>query len=146
LSKEQIEEMIKKADEFKEEDNKLKEKIEAKNGLENYLYNLKNSMVKRDDSPAILEEVKAELDPSIEEGIKWLEENDKAETDVYKEKQKELEAKVNPLMQKLYSQGGGMPSGMPGMPTGDGDDGEDGEADGDEEVEVKGKPTIDELD
>jgi L1 cell adhesion molecule like protein len=103
-------------------------------------------MVKRDDSPAILEEVKAELDPIIEEGIKWLEENDKAETDVYKEKQKELEAKVNPLMQKLYSQGGGMPSGMPGMPTGDGDDGEDGEADGDEEVEVKGKPTIDELD
>jgi hypothetical protein len=47
-------------------------------------------------------------------------------------------------MQKLYSQGGGMPSGMP---TGDdGDDGEDGVADGDEEVEVKGKPTIDELD
>jgi L1 cell adhesion molecule like protein len=148
LSKEQIEEMIKKADEFKEEDNRLREKIEAKNGLENYLYNLKNSMVKRDNSPAVLDEVKAELDPIIEEGIKWLEENDKAETDVYKEKQKELEAKVNPLMQKLYSQGGGMPSGMP---TGDdGDDGcEDGEADGDEEVEVKGTTgtaTIDELD
>jgi L1 cell adhesion molecule like protein len=101
-------------------------------------------MVKRDNSPAVLDEVKAELDPIIEEGIKWLEENDKAETDVYKEKQKELEAKVNPLMQKLYSQGGGMPSGMP---TGD-----DGEADGDEtdETEVNGttgtKPTIDELD
>jgi L1 cell adhesion molecule like protein len=153
LSKEQIEEMIKKADEFKEEDNRLKEKIEAKNGLENYLYNLKNSMVKRDDSPAILEEVKAELDPIIEEGIKWLENNDKAETDVYKEKQKELEAKVNPLMQKLYSQGGGMPSGMPGMPTGNDDDEEaddDDEEDADE-VEVsgtgtKGTATIDELD
>ena len=144
--------MIKKADEFKEEDNRLKEKIEAKNGLENYLYNLKNSMVKRDDSPAILEEVKAELDPIIEEGIKWLENNDKVETDVYKEKQKELEGKVNPLMQKLYSQGGGMPSGMPGMPTCDDDEAED---DGDEEeadeVEVsgtgtKGTTTIDELD
>ena len=136
LSKEQIEEMIKKAEEFKEEDNKLKEKIEAKNGLENYLYNLKNSMVKRDDSPAILEEVKSELDPIIEEGIKWLEENDKAETDVYKEKQKELEAKVNPLMQKLYSQGGS------GMHSGD-EDAEEDEADA---TEVSGKPTIDELD
>jgi heat shock protein 1/8 len=114
LSKEQIEEMIKKADEFKEEDNKLKEKIEAKNGLENYLYNLKNSMIKRDDSPAILDEVKAELDPIIEEGIKWLEDNNKEETDVYKEKQKELEGKVNPLMQKLYSQG--QSGGIPGMP------------------------------
>jgi L1 cell adhesion molecule like protein len=105
LSKEQIEEMIKKAEEYKDADNKLKEKIEAKNGLENYLYNLKNSMTKRDDSPAILDEIKTELDPIIEEGIKWLENNDKEETDVYKEKQKELEAKVNPLMQKLYSQG-----------------------------------------
>jgi hypothetical protein len=47
-------------------------------------------------------------------------------------------------MQKLYSQGGGMPSGMP-----TGDDGEDGVADDDEEVEVKGTTgtaTIDELD
>jgi L1 cell adhesion molecule like protein len=67
LTKEQIEEMIRKADEFKDEDNKLKEKIEAKNGIENYLYNLKNTMTKRDDSPAILEEIKAELDPIIDE-------------------------------------------------------------------------------
>jgi len=123
LTKEQIEEMIKKADEYKEEDNKLKEKIEAKNGLENYLYNLKNSMTKREGSPAILDEVKAELDPIIEEGIKWLEENDKQDTDVYKEKQKELEAIVNPLMQKLYSQG------MP-QPNGDVPEGADSEGGG----------------
>ena len=147
LSKEQIEEMIKKADEFKEEDNKLKEKIEVKNGLENYLYNLKNTMVKRDDSPAILEEVKAELDPIVDEGIKWLEENDKAETDVYKEKQKELEGKVNPLMQKLYSQAGAM-SGAP-MDSSASAGGDDEEDDDDaEEVggDVKGTPKIDELD
>jgi L1 cell adhesion molecule like protein len=106
LSKEQIEDMIKKADEFKDEDNKLKEKIEVKSGLENYLYNLKNTMTKRDDSPAIIDEIKAELDPIIEEGLKWLEDNNKEETNVYKEKQKELEEKVNPLMQKLYSKAG----------------------------------------
>ena len=116
LSKEQIDEMIKKAEEFKEEDNKQKELIEAKNGLENYLYNLKNSMTKRDDSPAILDEIKEELDPIIDEGLKWLEENDKGDVELYKNKQKELEEKVNPLMQKLYSQEmpGGMPEGMPG--------------------------------
>jgi L1 cell adhesion molecule like protein len=106
LSKEQIEEMIKKAEQFKEEDEKMREKVEAKNGLENYLYNLKNSMTKKDDSPAAFDEVKQELDPIIEEGLKWLEENDKDETQVYKDKQKELEGKVNPLMQKLYSQAG----------------------------------------
>jgi L1 cell adhesion molecule like protein len=104
LSKEQIEEMIKKAEEYKEADNKLKEKIEAKGGLENYLYNLKNTMTVKDDSPAIMIELKKEMDPIIEEGLKWLENNDKEETSVYKDKQKELEEKVNPLMQKLYSQ------------------------------------------
>ena len=121
LSKEQIDEMIKKAEEFKEEDEKTKELIDAKNGLENYLYNLKNSIVKKDDSPPVLDEIKAELDPLIEEGIKWMEENNKADIDTYKTKQKELEAVINPLMQKLYSQGapGGIPGGMMGgMPEG----------------------------
>jgi L1 cell adhesion molecule like protein len=148
LSKEQIEEMIKKADEFKEEDNKLKEKIEVKNGLENYLYNLKNTMVKRDDSPAILEEIKVELDPIIEEGIKWLEENDKAETDVYKEKQKELEGKVNPLMQKLYSQAGGAPSmNVSAESAGGGDDDDDDDDDAEDAGgDATGTPKIDELD
>ena len=95
-------------------------------------------MTKNDNSPAILDEIKAELDPIIDEGIKWLEENDKADTDVYKEKQKELEAKVNPLMQKLYSQGGGM-----AMPTGD-----SGDSDAPEPASGTGGagPTIDELD
>ena len=131
LTKEQIEEMIKKADEFKDEDNKLKEKIEVKSGLENYLYNLKNSMTKRDDSPAILDEIKAELDPIIDEGLKWLENNDKEETDVYKEKQKELEGKVNPLMQKLYSQAG--------VPSGDGDNSLSPE-------DIPGNVNVDDLD
>jgi len=108
--------MIKKAEEYKEEDDKTKELIETKNGLENYLYNLKNSMTKKDDSPPILDEIKVELDPIIDDGIKWLDENSKVDIETYKNKQKELEAIVNPLMQKLYSQGGA-PSGgvMPDM-------------------------------
>ena len=111
LSKEDIEEMIKKAEQFKEEDEKLKENVEAKNTLENYLYNLKNSMVKKDDSPAIFEEVKKELDPIIEEGLKWMDDNTKETTETYKSKQKEYETKVNPIMQKLYAQQpGGDPS------------------------------------
>ena len=120
LSKEQIDEMIKKAEQFKDEDNKQKELIETKNGLENYLYNLKNSMTKSENSPPTLDEVKAEMDPIIEEGLKWLEDNDDADVETYKNKQKELEAKVNPLMQKLYSSQAppeGMPEGMATGPT-----------------------------
>jgi L1 cell adhesion molecule like protein len=126
LSKEQIDEMIKKAEEFKDEDNKQKELIETKNGLENYLYNLKNSMTKNENSPPTLDEVKEELDPIIEDGLKWLEDNDNEDIDTYKKKQKELEEKVNPLMQKLYSS-----KAPPGMPEG---------------MTQSNEPTIDEID
>jgi heat shock protein 1/8 len=115
LSKEQIEEMIKKAEEFKEEDNKQKELIETKNGLENYLYNLKNSMKKNENSPPSIDEIKEEIDPIIDDGLKWLEDNPDEDIETYKNKQKE-----NPLMQKFYSSqlpAGGMPD-MPDMPSG----------------------------
>jgi L1 cell adhesion molecule like protein len=101
-----LKEKVKKAEEFKEEDNKLRENIEARNGLENYLYNLKNSVLKEPEnaeqkSPAF-DEVKKEVEPFVEEGLKWLDEHTKEDTEVYKNKQKELEDKINPLMTKLY--------------------------------------------
>lgn len=113
LTKEQIEEMVKKAEQFKEEDNKLRENVETKNGLENYLYNLKNSVLKEPEnadqkSPAF-DEVKKEAEPIVEEALKWLDDHPKEDTQTYKNKQKELEGKINPLMQKLYG-GAGNPN------------------------------------
>ncbi len=109
LSKEEIEEMVKKAEKFKEEDTKRKENVEAKNGLENYLYNLKNSILKEPDNPEqkspAFDEVKKEAEPIVTDGLKWLDEHDKEDTQVYKNKQKELEDKINPLMTKLYGAG-----------------------------------------
>lgn len=117
LTKEQIEDMINQAEKFKDEDNKRRENIDAKNGLENYLYNLKNSILKEPEnaeqkSPNF-DEVKKEAEPIIDECLKWLEEHDKEETEVYKDKQKEMENKINPLMTKLY----GATPGMDGMPN-----------------------------
>lgn len=118
LTQEQIDEMIKKAEQFKEEDDKRRENIETKNGLENYLYNLKNSVMKEPETPEqkspAFDEVKKEVEPIVEEGLKWLEEHDKESTETYKEKQKELEQKINPLMTKLYGSTSGNPSDMPG--------------------------------
>lgn len=121
LSQSQIDEMIKQAEKFKEEDEKLKENIDVKNGLENYLYNLKNSVLKEPEnadqkSPAF-DEVKKEAEPIVEEALKWLDDHPKESTDTYKTKQKELEDKINPLMQKLYGsmkppEGAEMPTGM----------------------------------
>ena len=106
LTPEQIEEMIKKAEEFKEEDEKLKQNIDAKNGLESYLYNLKNSILKEPENPdqksPAFDEVKAEAEPIVEEALKWLDENQKETTENFKSKQKEIEEKISPLMTKLY--------------------------------------------
>lgn len=44
LSKEEIERMVQDAEKFKGEDEKVKERIDAKNGLEGYCYQLKNSL------------------------------------------------------------------------------------------------------
>ena len=116
LSKEEIEEMVKKAEKFKEEDDKKRENIEKRNGLENFIYNLKNN-VKSDPNNENSEQVKEvleELEPIVEEGIKWLDENQNASTEEYDAKQKEIEAKTNPLMMKLYgNQAQGMPEEMP---------------------------------
>jgi len=106
LTPEQIEEMIKNAEMFKEEDEKRKENIEAKNALENYIYNIKNSVLKEptdnaQKSPAY-DEVKAEAEPLVEEWTKWLEEHGQMSTEEYKDKQKEIEGRMQPLISKLY--------------------------------------------
>ena len=118
LSKEEIEEMVKKAEKFKEEDDKKRENIEKRNGLENFIYNLKNN-VKSDPNNENSEQVKEvleELEPIIEEGINWLDENQNASSEEYDAKQKEIETKTNPLMMKLYGNQGqaqGVPEEMP---------------------------------
>ena len=118
LSKEDIDDMIKKAEEFKAEDDALKDKIEKKNGLENFLYNLKNNVNSGNTENAEeIAEIKKELDPIVDEGLKWLEENDNVDAEIYENKQKEIQEKTNPIMMKLYKNQGdaGDPSQMPNM-------------------------------
>jgi len=103
LSKEQIEEMVKAAEKYKEEDEKNKQLMETKNEFENYLYNAKSSIsTKAEGAPENFDEVKAELEPIIDEGIKWIEENPKLDIQDYKNKHKEYEEKIKPLITKLY--------------------------------------------
>tara|TARA_B110000858_G_scaffold8852_1_gene9415 strand:- start:4176 stop:6098 length:1923 start_codon:yes stop_codon:yes gene_type:complete len=118
LSKEDIDDMIKKAEEFKEEDDNLKDKIEKKNGLENFLYNLKNNVNSNNsENSEEITEIKNELDPIIEEGLKWLQDNDNLCGEDYENKQKEIQEKTNPIMMKLYKNQGDDSSQMPNMNT-----------------------------
>merc|ERR1712023_160948 len=81
LSQEEIDEMVRAAEEYAEEDKRVKEKIDARNGLESYLYNIKNML--DDDEKGIADKLSAsdkkELEETIEEAIEWLDENTEAE-------------------------------------------------------------------
>merc|ERR1711988_2082010 len=113
LSEEDIERMVREAEEFAEEDKKVKEKIDAKNGLEGYLYNLKNTL--EDDEKGLAdklsEEDKEELTSAIDEALDWLDENPEAEAEEFDEKQKEVEQVANPIMRELYQSAGGAGGG-----------------------------------
>jgi len=121
LSKEDIERMVNDAEKFKADDEKQKERIAAKNGLESYCFNMKSTMEDENLKAKISEEEKKTINNKCDEALKWLESNQLGEVDEFQDKQKELEAVCNPIISKLYQQGGapGMPNGMPnGMPGG----------------------------
>merc|ERR1712046_459757 len=99
--------------EFAEEDKRVKDRIDGRNGLESYLYNLKNTLEDEEKGIAdkISEDEKEEIETAVTEALEWLDENQEMEKEAYEEKQKEVEAVANPIMQNLYQQAGGAPGG-----------------------------------
>merc|ERR1712233_178790 len=121
LSKEELERMVNDADKFKADDEKQKERITAKNGLESYCFNMKSTLDDENLKEKISEDEKRTMSSKCDDALKWLDSNQLAEVDEFQDKQKEVEAVCNPIISKLYQQGGapgdGMPGGMPnGMP------------------------------
>ena len=94
LSKEEIEEKCKEAEQFAEQDKLQAEKIEAKNSLENYCYNMKNSF-KEENTP--------DLPSEIDETLEWVYADEERTKEDYDAKQKELEAIMNPILQNMYA-------------------------------------------
>uniref|UniRef100_A0A7S0W829 Heat shock protein 70 n=1 Tax=Hemiselmis tepida TaxID=464990 RepID=A0A7S0W829_9CRYP len=118
LSQDEIERMVKEAERFKEEDERQRLKIDAKNALENYAYSLKNTLSDDKVKDKIDEADKTTLDEAITKAIGWLENNPNAEKEEYESKQKELEGVAMPIMTKMYQAGGGAPGMDGGMPGG----------------------------
>ena len=120
LSKEEIDRMVKEADKYKDEDNKQKERVQAKNSLESYSYSMKSTVEDDKVKDKISEEDKKAIADKCKEVIDWLDHNQDASKSEFDDKQKELEKICNPIITKLY-QAGGAPGGMPGaggMPGG----------------------------
>jgi L1 cell adhesion molecule like protein len=114
LSKEEIDRMVNEAEKYKAEDEAAAARITAKNGLESYAYNLRNSITDEKLADKFEAGDKAKLEGAVNDTIKWLDASQEGSKEEYEEKQKELEAIANPIMQKLYGAAGGPPGGAPG--------------------------------
>eukprot|EP00529_Nitzschia_sp_RCC80_P017163 CAMPEP_0113513498 /NCGR_PEP_ID=MMETSP0014_2-20120614/39903_1 /TAXON_ID=2857 /ORGANISM="Nitzschia sp." /LENGTH=655 /DNA_ID=CAMNT_0000409923 /DNA_START=10 /DNA_END=1977 /DNA_ORIENTATION=+ /assembly_acc=CAM_ASM_000159 len=118
LSQDEIERMVSEAEKYKAEDDANRNRIEAKNGLENYCYSLKGSLSGDEVASKMDPADKTTLEGKIDEMISWLDSNPAAEKEEYEEKQKELEGVALPILQKMGGgdpAAGGMPGGMPDM-------------------------------
>ncbi len=111
LSKDDIERMVKEAEQFKADDDKVKQRVEAKNKLENYCYNVKSTMLTDDKMKTALGSDLATVEQTVESTLKWVDENADSSAETFEAKQKEVEGVLMPLIQKAYQ------SNMPAAPT-----------------------------
>ena len=102
LTKEQIDKMIDDAEKFKEDDEKAQKKVQAKNNLENYIYNVRSTVVNDEKMKTSLGTEHETVSKMVDDTIKWLDDNKNASTEEFEAKQKEVEAVLMPLIQKAY--------------------------------------------
>ena len=116
LSKDDIDRMVNEASRFEAEDKKQRERVDAKNGLENYAFSMKNTLNEPNLQGKLDAADKKAIEDAVEATVQWLHSNQEAAKEEYEHRQKELEAKCSPIMQKIYSSmGGGAGGGMPDM-------------------------------
>lgn len=120
LSKEDIDRMVNEAEKYKDEDEKQRDRVQAKNGLESYAYQTKQTMEDEKLKDKISEDDKKTVLEKCSEVIAWLDANQSAEKEEFEQQQKGLEKIYNPIITKVYQEAGGAPGGMPegGMPGG----------------------------
>jgi heat shock protein 5 len=113
LTQEEIDRMVREAEEFAEEDKKVKGRIDARNQLETYVYNMK-STIEDKMADKIDSDDKAKIKSALDDVLEWLDENQDSEQEDYEEKLKEVEDVCNPIISAAYQAAGGGPSDGPG--------------------------------
>lgn len=141
LSKDDIDRMVKEAEQYKNEDEKQRERITAKNALESYAFNMKSTVEDEKLKDKLSDADRKTILDKCQEIIRWLDSNQLADKEEFEHKQKEIEGICTPIITKLYQSAGGMPGGFPGGPGGPGAAGGAPGAGG-----AAGGPTIEEVD
>merc|ERR1712238_426213 len=102
-----IERMVQEAEEFQEEYKKVRDKIESRNALENYVYSMKNTL--GDSEKGVADKIGDDDKETIDEKLK------------------EVQDTCSPIISKVYQESGGAPGGG-------GDFGGDDDLDGHDEL------------
>jgi len=117
MTAEEIERLVQEAERYKSEDEANRARVEAKNALENYCFQVKSSVNDEKLAAAIPAADKEKILAAVQSTTGWLDSNQRAEKEEFEEKQKELEKIVAPILSSLSGGAGGaggMPGGMPG--------------------------------
>jgi len=147
LSKDEIERMINEAEHAAAEDEVVRETISARNGLENYVYSMRNTLEDDKFKDKLGAEDKTAIDDAIKEAVQWLDAHHEASKDEYETKQKAVEKVCMPIITRLYQAAGGAPGGPGGMPGGMPDFGQSTNPDFGGSSKPSGKgPKVEEVD
>lgn len=121
LSKDDIERMVKEAEQFKDQDEAARNIVEARNDLERYAFSVKETLDREDMKDKFTEEERTQVKEAADAAIRWLEEgHPDASAEDFEAKQKEVEGVVNPIMIRVYGEAGGSDGGDAASAT-DGD-------------------------
>merc|ERR1712094_34614 len=111
LTEEQIEKMIKEAEQFADEDKKVKERVDAKNAFDGYVHSMRSAVEGSGENKGLSEkldsEEKEKIMDALKDGQSWLDSNPEADAEEVKEKHKEVEGICAPIISKYYGAGGG---------------------------------------
>ena len=94
--------MVSDAEKYKEDDEKIKKQIEARNQLESYVYNMSSTLSDEKIKDKIDETDRETLDEMVKNTQSWLDSHMNEEASSYEDKLKECEAIANPIMSKMY--------------------------------------------
>merc|ERR1711878_38056 len=116
LSEEEINKIVQDAEKYKAEDEEKRKTIQAKNELENMVYQMRNTLDDAKFKDLIKEDDKKKVQDAVKETIDWVDANPNAEREEYEAKKKEIEEIWRPIITAAYGAQGGAPGGgMPGM-------------------------------
>jgi L1 cell adhesion molecule like protein len=117
LSEEEIKKIVEDAEKYKAEDEQVRKRIGVKNDLENFAYQMRNTLDDGKFKDVIKEEDKKKVEKAVKEAVDWVDNNPNAEVEEFEAKKKELEELWKPIIMAAYGSTGGAPPGPGGMPN-----------------------------